>query len=199
MNRYLKYFLRPIHESRDPKISCVTEDDLNFLEAIGNYMYDKRTNKTEAANALSVAIKKARKRSELFDELQAASQDRLQTVDAIFAEVDTSKFNEEDISNLKSTSCNWMGNLMCGTIDESMLESGNSRAIGQYPFESENTLLYMPVVEKWLNTYLEESEHSISTLEFLKSVKEALGLEPNNCEVIAEHSPDNIGQIIYTK
>ena len=198
MNKYLKYLLRPVSESKEPKISCVSEDDLNFLQALGNYMYEKRTNKVEAMNQLNVSLKSADRRSELFSEIRQASRDRLSNQSSLFAEVDTSNFNEEDIGGLVRSSCSWMSNIISGTTDGTVLESG-CRAVGECVFEPENTLVFMPVVEKWLESYLSESEHSVAITEFLRSVQDALKMDNGSYEVIANHNPENQGKITFAK
>jgi len=199
MERILKHFVRPLSESREAKIGCISEDDLEYLRSIGEYMYQKRSDKREALNSLNVGLKTASRRSELCSEIQRASQDRLANHTTLYAEVDTSNFNEEEIGGLINNSSSWMSNILSGTTDGHLLEKQGARAVGECPFESENTLLFMPILEKWLNSYISQSKHSIAITEFLHSVKDAIQMDGNIQEVIAKHSPENQGKVTYAK
>ena len=198
MNRILKHFNKPLTESRGPKIECVSEDDLNFLQSVGNYCYDKRTNKNEALIKLYSELKTAKNRSVLFNEIKNASQERLSDHDSIYAEVDRSNFNEEDVGDLYNQSCSHMGHLISGTLDRNMLES-DSRIVGEYKFEADKSVLFMPVLSEWLNKYMLETEHSVPITEFLRSVGDALTMDQELQEVIAYHDNDNVGKVTYAK
>lgn len=199
MERILKHFIRPLSESREAKIGYISEDDLEYLRYIGEYMYQKRSDKRQAINDLNLGLKTALRRSELCSEIQRASQDRLANHSSLFAEVDTSSFNEEEIGGLLNCSSSWMSNIISATTDGSLLEKQGARAVGECPFQSDDALLFVPILEKWLNSYIAESKHSVAITEFLHSVRDAIKMDGNFQEVIAKHRPENQGKITYAK
>lgn len=198
MNRLLNYFIKPLSESIVPKIDFIGEDDLNFLREIGEYMYNKRQDKKEALNSLNYGIKTAGRRSELFYEIKKSSQDRLSDHKSIYSEVDVSNYNQDDIGDLMEISSNWMSPIISATVDSKLIED-DATAIGECPFEADRALLFMPVLEKWLDSYITEQKHSLAIMEFLHSVKDAIQMDKGKQEIIAKHDPSIQGKIIYTK
>lgn len=196
MNRIVNHFLKPLTESRGPKIDFVSEDDLEFLRVIGEYMYHKRTDKRSALEELDKALTTASRRSELYNEIRQASQNRLSNTRSLYAEVDVSNMNEEDIGGLINSSSQWDSNIISGSVDDALLEG--ARAIGITEFNNDDTLVYVPVLERWLASYMETSEHSIAVSSFLESVHDALLLDQTQ-EVIARHSPNRKGIITHAK
>ena len=197
----LQKFLIPLPESYTPRIDVISKDDLNFLEAVGNYMYQKRSDPKGALNELSGGLATAEKRSDLYREITKASQDRLTETESIYIELDLSNFNESDIGeHLLEQPCSFMSPLISGSLDGTFVESHNEHGgYGLYPFESENTKLYVPVLEKWLKEYHNQHKHSLAINEFLASVSDAFRLNEEQKEVIARHNPETLGRITFVK
>lgn len=196
----LQKFLIPLPESYSPKIDVIGHDDLEFLETIGNYMYQKKSNPKEALNGLNTLLGLHSRRSELCGELIKASKDRLNDVDSIYVKLDLSNYNDEQIGeSMLDKSCTFMSPIISGTIDGTFVEQEGDRACGLYPFDPENTKLYIPVIEKWLNEYRQEHNHSLAINEFLASVSDAFRLNDGIKEVIAAHDPEVMGRITFVQ
>lgn len=196
----LHKFLIPLPESYAPRIDVISEDDLSFLQTVGNYMYEKRRNPKEALKSLSQGLKTADRRSELYDEIAKASQDILSGKTTIYTELDLSSFNESELGDLENTACTSMANIMSGTFDGHFNESDAEHdGYGLYPFESENAQVYMPVLERWIKEYRKTHKHSLAINEFLSSVTDSLRLNGTMKEVIAHHKAETIGQVSYIK
>jgi hypothetical protein len=193
----LQKFLIPLPESYSPRIDVISKDDLNFLEAIGNYMYQKRSNSNEALNTLSGSLALAERRSDLYKEISKASQDRLSETDSIYVRLDLSNFNESDIGDhLLDQPCSYMTPLISGSIDGTFTESHNGNGgYSLYPFESENTKVFVPVLEKWLKEYRSKHNHSLAINEFLSSVSDSFRLNEEQKEVISRHNSETLGRI----
>lgn len=197
----LQKFLIPLPESYTPRIDVISKDDLNFLETVGNYMYTKRVNEKEALKSLNYGLATAGRRSELYNEILKASKDRLKETESIYVKLDLSSYNGDEIGEqMLEQSCSFMSPIISGSIDGTFIESNNEHeGYGLYPFESENTKLFVPVLEKWLKEYRQNHNHSLAINEFLASVSDAFRLNEEQKEVIARHNPETLGRITFVK
>lgn len=200
-SRILRQFLKKLSESKIPSVDFISEDDVNFLTELGRYMVEKRKDPQEALKGLNYAIKTASRRSELYGELRKYSQDRLKDVAEIYTHADTSYYNEEDYASLLDQPCSHMGQIMSGSTDGNLLDSGEGECcIGKYDLDPKNVQLFVPTVNQWLEEYVKsEPKIEMETMAALHSVQEALRDGVSIQETFVSHDPANIGSITYTR
>lgn len=200
-SRVLRLFLKKLNESKIPSMDYISEDDINFLTALGRYMVEKRKDPQEALKGLNYSIKTAGRRSELYSELRKYSQDRLKDVAELYTHADTSYYNEEDYASLLDQPCSHMGQIMSGSTDGNLLNSNEGECcIGKYEIDPKNVQLFTPTVNQWLEEYMKsEPKITMETIATLQSVQEVLRDGVSIQETFVSHDPANVGTITYAR
>mgnify|MGYP001095717563 CR=1 FL=1 len=200
INRIKSSFTLPLKESAGlNNYSKLDADDNKFLNGIANYMYSQFSEDGE--EDFRKVISNAKKNSYLFDLLRDESKKRLKNQNEVFCLIDVDNYDEEIGPHMLRRICVYPEKTMLGSLDSDLIVDHAKRKkmesciVGSFDIENNDVILYIPCVADWLNAYSKKNKIS-PTLESIKSSIEDFKWKK---EVVINHNPEVVGEIVYAK